>query len=433
MSGLKWLEEERGITESSASAFGVTEADDGAIAFQYPKGVKLRYQRPDGTRSFAQPRGQILGLFQPQNLLKADVAFLVEGETDTMRLWQELNYNDVFGLPGVDTWKPEYAEQFKDYSEVYVILDNDDDYKVQAKVEKCWLEIRKALRAKAIRLVLPAEVNDVCEFFDIYDLDALRMLADRRKSGALWHYEAMDLSQPPRPPDWLVDELICKGDLCMMIGEPGVGKSWLSMSLAVAVAEGHSSWLGRLMDVRGQRVLYVDEENPEALIPLRLRKLGLTDEGIKNIRFLHRQGVRLDRRPELLLDEALDWNPDLIVLDSLTRLHTKEENNAGEMAELFNDGIVPLARETGATTLVLHHVTKGDSTSSFVRTRGSGDLTAAIDSGLDVRGADNAGNVSVVHYKSRWILEGSVLRAQIADTVDGGVRIITKERQDEWF
>ena len=79
-------------------------------------------------------------------------------------------------------------------------------------------------------------------------------------------------------------------------------------------------------------MLYVDEENPEALVPHRLRKLGLTPEGAKNVRYLHRQGVRLDRRPELILDEALDWQPTLIVLDSLTRLHTKDENNAGEIA-----------------------------------------------------------------------------------------------------
>jgi RecA-family ATPase len=225
-----------------------------------------------------------------------------------------------------------------------------------------------------------------------------------------------------------VDELICKGDITMMIGEPGVGKSWLSMSLAIAVAEGTQQWLGRRVDAGNHRVLYVDEENPEALIPHRLRKLGLTERGAENVRYLHRQGVRLDRYPDRILDEALDWEPTLIVLDSLTRLHTKDENNAGEVAALFNDGISPLARETGATTLILHHVNKGESNSSFSRARGSGDLSASIDSGLDVRPSDTGGGIYVAHYKSRWIAEGTIIRASITDTPEGNVRVIVNDR-----
>jgi hypothetical protein len=427
---LTFLQEERGLSEDTLKRFGVELADNGGARFQFPYGWKIRYHRDDGTRHFASEKGKILGLFGWHEK-DASTAFIVEGETDAMRLWQELQAEgaegvSVFGIPGVNTWRPEFSDQFRLYDQVYVVLDNDDDYKVAATVDKCWRDIRLALGKKAKRITLPQGVNDLCEFFDAHNMDTLRMLADRKV--ALWHYDALDLMVPPAPPDWLVDELICRGDITMMIGEPGVGKSWLSMSLAVAVAEGHQSWLGRKVDSGNQRVLYVDEENPEALITLRLRKLGLSDEGINNVRYLHRQGVRLDRHPDRLLDEALDWEPTLIVLDSLTRLHTKDENNAGEVAGLFNDGVVPLARETGATTLILHHVNKGDGTSSFSRARGSGDLSASIDSGLDVRASDLRGGVNVYHYKSRWIAEGSLIRAEIADTPDGHVAVITNDR-----
>jgi hypothetical protein len=37
----------------------------------------------------------------------------------------------------------------------------------------------------------------------------------------------------------------------------------------------------------------------------------------------------------------MDYNPVLIVLDSLTRLHTDDENAAGAMSKLYNDGIKP--------------------------------------------------------------------------------------------
>jgi RecA-family ATPase len=225
----------------------------------------------------------------------------------------------------------------------------------------------------------------------------------------------------------MLDRLLAQGDLTLMIGEPGIGKSWISLGLAVAVAEGHDTFLGRKLTSPNPRVLYVDEENPELLVLHRMRKLGLTPDGAKNIRFLHRQGIRLDKRPELLQDEALDWEPGLTVLDSLTRMHTQDENNAGAIAALFNDGINPLARETGATTLLLHHVTKTESTSGFVRARGSGDISASVDSGIDIRQTDVNGGFNVHLFKSRWVEEGHTIRARRRD-VDDYVALEAEER-----
>lgn len=419
-----FLQEERGLTEDTLKRFGVDVLDDGGVKYTYPKGNKSRFHKGD-ERIFTSPKGVVLGLYGWHEK-EAKTAFLVEGETDTMRLWQETEGVTVLGIPGINGWQDNYGDQFKYYEHVYVIFDNDDDYKAAGQADKTWGWIRRSLGKKAKRIYLPDEVKDVCEFFDKYDINALRMLSERQQT--VWHYQALDLTSDPKPPQWLVQDLICQGDLTMMIGEPGVGKSWLSMSLAVTIAEGHSKWLGRSTKGATGRVLYVDEENPEALVPYRLKKLGLTEEGAKNIRYLHRQGVRLDRHPERILDEALDWEPSLIVLDSLTRLHTKDENHAGEVAGLFNDGVVPLARETGATTLLLHHVTKGESNSSFTRARGSGDLSASIDSGLDIRASDTTGGLNVVHYKSRWIAEGQLIRAALVDTPDGGVAIIVNDR-----
>ena len=430
---IEWLKQERGISDEALEHYGVHEDPEGVAVFPYRGAEKRRWIDPDGNRQFKFTSGHTPSLFG--EIGNARTAFIVEGETDTLRLWTEFakaGVEDcaVVGIGGINGWLDSMATEFDNVSTVYVILDNDEDYAVSQRVEKTRRHIRVALGRRAKQIRLPQGVGDLCEFFDAYDMESFRLLADRSEEGGnLWHYQAMNLMVEPSPPDWLVQDLICKGDLTMMIGEPGVGKSWLSMSLAVALAEGHSQWLGRTLTGVSGRVLYVDEENPELLIPHRLRLLGLSDEGTKNIRYLHRQGVRLDRKPELLLDEALDWEPDLIVLDSLTRLHTKDENNAGEVAALFNDGINPLARDTGATTLVLHHITKTESGSSFTRSRGSGDMSASIDSGLDIRQTDTSGGINVIHYKSRWIQEGQNIRAAIEDVPDDGVRISTKPRE----
>ena len=417
----RFLNEERGISDETLEAFGVKDDGDALV---FPHG-KLRRHDADGKRHFYSEPGKSVSLLASPRRTDG-TGFLVEGESDALRLYQELGgAYSVFGIPGINAWKDEWAEQLKEFETLYVILDNDADYKVAAIVDRTWLAIRRSVGATAKRIALPDGINDVCEFFDSFNVDALQELAGRSADHGAWHYEALDLNKPLRKPDWLVDDLIAKGDLCMMIGEPGVGKSWVSMSLAVALAEGRDTWMGRKLQTGG-RVLYVDEENPVTLVPYRLKKLGLTPEGMQNMRFLHQQGVRLDRHPEHLLEEALDYSPTLIVLDSLTRIHTKDENNAGEVSALFNDGIVPLVRQTGANVLVLHHVNKTDSTSSFARSRGSSDISGVIDCGLDIRSSDT-GALTMHHYKSRWVAEGARIHFKIEDTEDGSVVLTTRE------
>jgi RecA-family ATPase len=194
-----------------------------------------------------------------------------------------------------------------------------------------------------------------------------------------------------------------------------VGKSWISLSLAVAMANGDDTWIKWNMNHHG-RVLYVDEENPHDVVYHRLRQLGL--KNYDNIRYLHRQGVRLDRRFDRFLDEAITYQPQLIVLDSLTRLHTQDENSAGAMAKLFNDSINVLTNETGAAVIVLHHTNKSDSNSSYTKTRGSSDIGAAVDCGLEAR-AEAPGRFGLVHFKSRRRQAGEVTHIEIRDTETG--------------
>jgi hypothetical protein len=413
-----WFLAERGIKPETLEAFGVTTTDREAT-FPYGDAKKVRKHDADGKRHFYYdgPYAPILwGLSSGET-----AAFVVEGETDAMRLWQELGGEySVYCVSGVEGWKDEFAETLAEYDRVYIILDNDPDYNVAARVEACWRSIRKAVGAKAMRIKLPKHTKDVCEFFQVFNPDALYRLAEDAASRSV-HYPPLDLSKDPPPVDWLVESLVASGDVVVMIGEPNVGKSWLSMSLAAAVADNHGTWLGHAVRKHG-RVLYIDEENPEDVVRHRLHKLGLENGSADNVRYIHQQGVRLDRYPEKILDEAIAFDPTLIVLDSLTRLHTQDENNAGAISALFNDAINPLARETGATVLLLHHVNKTDSGSSFIRARGSSDIGGSMDTGLDVRKA-GGDKLHVVHFKSRRRQAGDVIQLQILDTPTGGVEL----------
>lgn len=417
-----WFLDERGIWPNTLDAFGV-ETTDTEARLPYPNGTKTRFFRADGTRSFAFEKGMTPMLFGTMDA--TEISFIVEGETDTMRLWQELDGEfAVFGISGTSGWRDEYSSVLKGAETVYVILDNDTNPTAYGQVDTAWLNIRKALGPRAVRLRLPSEVKDVCEFFDQYDVETLRLMAEVAPTQSL-HYQPLDLTKPAPPTDWLVNDLVASGDVVLLTGEPNVGKSFLTMALAAHVANSGGSWLGQTVCKTG-RVLYIDEENPADVVQQRMAKLGLKPDDAANIRYLHQQGVRLDKHPEKVLDEALAWSPELIVVDSMARIHTGDENNAGAIATLFNDGINPLSRQTGATVFVLHHVTKTESGSAFFRVRGSGDITASIDTGLDVRRA-GATNLHVVHFKSRRRSAGDVKQIQILDKPDGSIEIATQK------
>lgn len=421
-----WFEEERGISRETLRHFGVTVRDDGAVILPYPNGEKIRKGIPNGEREFFFTSGRKPDLFNQEEGDRSSVA-LVEGETDTMRLWQAVHENGgnednrvgVVGLSGIETWRDDLARHFT--GRVYIILDNDRDYNVQARVDTAWRHIRASLGSRARRVRLPGDVKDICEFFDSgYTLEHLAALMQADTSESRWH--PLDLTQEPPPVDWLVDQLLVRGASHIIMGEPGIGKSWLTMTLCLGVVRG-TDWLG-LPVLHPGRVLYIDEENAEGLVFDRLRsKLGMTPEEAKQVRYLNNQGILLDKDPDALVDEALEFGPQLIVLDSLTRFHMGEEDKAGPMAQLYNNALKPLARETGAALVILHHAGKTESTSSYRRSRGSGEIIANVDIGIDAR-QSGLNSMTLATFKSRFRQAGDVLHVAIVDTPEGGVRLI---------
>ena len=410
-----WFQNNKGITAETLDAFGVRSDNDYEwVVFQFPRGEKKRYIGP-GERRFSGSTGKI-GLFSSPDQPDASYCFLVEGETDTMRLWQEGHehgINNVYGMSGLYGLYDEDLPKLDKYKTIFVILDNDEQngYKPAANVDTAWNKLRNTLGNRARRVILPNDVKDLVEFFDSYSIDTFISLIKDAKNGH-YHFEALDLTLPPPPYEWLVDGIIAKRDSVLLVGSPNVGKSWLSLSLTVALANEEKEWIKWPLKNHG-RVLYVDEENPHDVVYHRLRQLGLRN--YDNVRYLHRQGVRLDKRFDRLLDEAVTYQPSLIVLDSLTRLHTQDENNAGAMAGLFNDSINVLTNEIGCAIMVLHHTNKGASDSSYDRTRGSSDIGAAVDCGLEAR-PEAPGRFGLIHFKSRRRQPTGLTHVEIKDT-----------------
>jgi len=97
------------------------------------------------------------------------------------------------------------------------------------------------------------------------------------------------------------------------------------------------------------------------------------------------------------------------------------------MSAIFNDALKPLARQTDAAVVLIHHANKSESNSSYRRSRGSGDITAAPDCGYDVR-AVAEGTVAVSNYKSRRAAQADTFYVTIKD-VEGGVELVGGDEQ----
>lgn len=428
MDYLKWLLDERGIRKDTLDRWGVEVTGD-AIKYHYAEGVKTRRQTPEGRKFAYEGKSSLYHLPGP---LKP-TTFITEGEGDCLKLDQELRdggFGDkvsVVGLSGVTGWKSEYANQFKGVDKVRVILDNDEDYQVRSTVDKAYSRIAADLgRSRVRRIYLPSTEKDICSFFTGYSLKSFLEIA---KPSQTTNYSRLDLNATPPVHPWMVERLICQGDVTLLAGPPGIGKSMVAQALTVAVAEGRSTFLGQKLLVHGP-VMYLDKENPQDVIYERLRGFGLTDKGIPLIHYYYRPDALLDRSPEALMDDAILIKPTLIVLDSLTRFHSQDENSAGTMNKLFNDSIIPLSRETGAAVLLLHHTNKMEGGSTYQRIRGSGDISAAPDNTLELlptRATDMSGQekeaIRIVQGKARRTSKGRLPQFFIESNVVGDVSL----------
>lgn len=247
--------------------------------------------------------------------------------------------------------------------------------------------------------------------------------------------DKINWKETPKDPEWFIDGLIAKGDIVLLVGEPEAQKSWLALSLAKTVAHDELSWLGMAVD-SDRPVIYVDEENHKTEIWRRLQRLGFDKKAYgEYLHYYSNQRVRLDKDPAVLYNIVKESKPSLVILDSLIRFHTANEQNNVAMAELFNNGIMPLSRELGATVMLLHHVVKGDSDasgnrlSSFQRTRGAGDITAAIDIGLDIRIPQGGGHRIIHVFKPRHPISHKMFYIELVD--QGNQTDIKRLNEDE--
>lgn len=238
--------------------------------------------------------------------------------------------------------------------------------------------------------------------------------------------------EAPEPIEWLVEQRVAQGDIHLMAGPSGVGKSWLSLDMAVAVALGVRVW--NAFRVPAGPVVYVDEENTPSEVHRRLHYLAKAwgaDPGVLAERLVlltPNQGFtfrEMGLRSELL-ELVREVGASLVVLDSAIAVSTiADENDSVGVRRFFHECLSPLRQAVGSTVLLLHHVSKAVYAKQATMDdaglpRGSGDFLAACDSGSLVRPV--GGGMRLDSIKVRRGRPRGALFLDIVDGAEGGAR-----------
>ena len=184
-------------------------------------------------------------------------------------------------------------------------------------------------------------------------------------------------------PEWLIKDMIAKGTFVVLYGPAGVGKSFLALSWAFAVAAGRS-WLE--YPVAHGAVLYIAAEGGFGLKPRILAQLQRSrfPAGLP-IRFMTEPLQIVDQKQVEGLLRAIEKEfnqPALVIIDTLSRCFIGGDENSARDMGIFVATVERLKRETGATILVVHHAGKNVSSGA----RGSSALIGAADTMIKCEG-----------------------------------------------
>lgn len=190
-----------------------------------------------------------------------------------------------------------------------------------------------------------------------------------------WRFKTDSLDAPLPALEYMLDGLICQGDVVMLVAHGGSLKTWAALSMALSVATG-KPWLGKYLSIVGP-VAVLDWEGSDYEQKRRLKILGAKDADINGR--LYRQsypsGSLLD--PEAWVQLA-SLGLKLLIIDSFSAASSGEDENDARSAAMIQLA-GKFANATGCTVVFIHHARKGSGGDEREAVRGSSALFAACD------------------------------------------------------
>src|SRR6478609_7743681 len=188
--------------------------------------------------------------------------------------------------------------------------------------------------------------------------------------------QLMAADRPPRSdllPPWLASDTAA-----LVYGPPGIGKSFLALGIAWAVASG-GSFLG-WRSTRPRRVLYVDGEMGAAELRDRLALFGPLPDCLAILAHDRPGGARLDLGAEDGIVRLMaGWNdPQLLVLDTLSALApSARADRDHERRDGLHCFLLHL-KQSHRAVLMVDHADKRGALNGAARRASAADLVMAL-------------------------------------------------------
>lgn len=410
-------------TETKTIAtYDYTDAD-GKLLYQVvrfePKEFKQR--RPDGNGGWLwNIKGVKPVLYRLPEVLRAvregRAVYIPEGEKDADNL-SKLGLTATTNSGGAEKWRPEYSEALKG-AEVVILPDRD------APGQKHAAKVAVSLhgKAKSIKIVELSDRNghqikDVSDWLaaggTLSELETLVSQAPeyKRKESDTGLVCMADVD--PETVDWLWYPYIPKGKLTLLEGDPGVGKSWVSLAMATAVSIG-KGLPGTEAIESASVVLASAEDGLGDTIRPRLDAMGAD---VRNIHAI-KDALDFGNGGLAILEGYISQiHPALVIIDPLVAyigagvdMHRANETRA-VMARLAD-----IAERYTVAILAVRHLTKGGTLKPIYRGLGSIDLAAACRSVL-MAGCDpdNPQKQGLVQIKSNLAPMGAAIGYELRD------------------
>ncbi|MDR2725024.1 MAG: AAA family ATPase [Candidatus Adiutrix sp.] len=362
---------------------------DGSLAFEV-----LRYEKPGHKKAI-----RAKGAYNPKLLYNAAVAltynpiFIVEGEAcvEALRPAKIGLPNAVCNPGGAGKWRDEHSQALKG-KDVVIFPDNDQPGRDHA--------------AKVAASVYPYAAS--VKILDLPGLppkgDVVDWLAAGGTSSQLRALmEAAPLYQPPQeipkeaplspkasrlvvmgvrsflseeipPRDYILNPVIPEQGLVMLYAARGVGKTFIALSISVAVASGGPLFAWKAE--RPRRTIYFDGEMPARTMQDRIRAIEAgagcqIDDDFLQIMTPDKQADRI--MPNLSTPEGqaelaeIVSGFDFIVIDNLATLCRGRKENEAESWGQMQEWLLTL-RRAGKSVLLVHHAGKtGDQRGSSAK------------------------------------------------------------------
>jgi RecA-family ATPase len=179
---------------------------------------------------------------------------------------------------------------------------------------------------------------------------------------------------------FVLKDLLTRPSLTLLCGRPKIGKSWLALQIALAVAHGQRL-LGRFAAESPGKICYLALEEPPSRTSLRLQRLTSgRDEALANIRFCYRINPLLSGGA-MQLNEFLTANPCVLVIVDTLLAFVRQNDHRDAVRSDYQE--IDLLRQISVKhdcgIVVIHHLRKATADYALDAVVGTSGVTAACD------------------------------------------------------